>query len=443
MTNVLVVGTQWGDEGKGKVVDLLTPAFDVVARYQGGHNAGHTVYAGGRKIVLHLIPSGILRPGTLCVIGNGLVVSPAAFLKEKSDLAALGVRIDPENLAVSRRAHLIMPYHPVLEKIDEDRRGDGKIGTTCRGIGPAYEDKAARRGVRAGDLLDLDVLREMIRERVAFHNEAIRLHGLPPLDPEDVFAEYERYAAAMAPFIKDTSLLLDREIKSGKAVLFEGAQGVLLDLDHGTYPFVTSSSASAGGAATGLGVGPREIHFSLGVVKAYTTRVGSGPFPTELNDELGKRIAEGGDEFGATTGRPRRCGWFDAVAVSYACRVNGIDRLALTKPDVLEEFDEIRICTGYRYKGERLPAFPAEPWILEKVEPEYRTLRGWRNSVRKARDFAALPAAFKDYVRTIEDLVGAEVALVSTGVDRDDTIFLEDRWPSGVRLDRVKAALGR
>jgi adenylosuccinate synthase len=443
MTNVLVVGTQWGDEGKGKVVDLLTPAFDVVARYQGGHNAGHTVHAGGRKIVLHLLPAGILRPGTLCVIGNGLVVSPAAFLKEKADLAALGVRIGPENLALSRRAHLIMPYHPVLERIDEDRRGESKIGTTCRGIGPAYEDKAARRGIRAGDLLDLDVLRGMIRENVAAHNTAIRLHGLPPLDPEDVFAEYARYAEAMAPFIKDTSLLLDREIKAGKAVLFEGAQGVLLDLDHGTYPFVTSSSASAGGAATGLGVGPREVHFSLGVVKAYTTRVGSGPFPTELRDEVGKGIAERGDEFGATTGRPRRCGWFDAVAVGYACRVNGIDRLALTKPDVLEGLDEIKICTGYRYKGERLPSFPAETWILDKVTPEYRTLPGWRNSVRKARDFEALPAAFKDYVRAIEDLVGAEVALVSTGVDRDDTVLLESRWPAGVRLDRVKTALGR
>lgn len=443
MTNVLVVGTQWGDEGKGKVVDLLTPAFDVVARYQGGHNAGHTVYAGGRKIVLHLIPSGILRPGTLCVIGNGLVVAPSAFLKEKADLAALGVRIDASNLAVSRRAHLIMPYHPVLERIDEERRGLSKIGTTCRGIGPAYEDKAARRGIRAGDLLDLDVLREMIRDNVAHHNAAIRLHGLEPLDPEAVFAEYRGYAEAMAPFIKDTSLLIEAEMKAGKAVLFEGAQGVLLDLDHGTYPYVTSSSSSAGGAATGLGVGPRAISFCLGVVKAYTTRVGSGPFPTELGDEAGRRMAERGDEFGATTGRPRRCGWFDAVAVGYACRVNGIDRLALTKPDVLDGFDEVRICTSYRYRGERLPAFPSESWVLDKVEPVYKTLPGWRSPVGKARAFGELPAAFKDYVRTIEDLVGAEVALVSTGVERADTILVEERWPAGVRLDRVKAAIER
>jgi adenylosuccinate synthase len=443
MANVLVVGTQWGDEGKGKVVDLLTPAFDIVARYQGGHNAGHTVYVGGRKVILHLIPSGILRPGTHCIIGNGLVVSPEAFLKERADLAARDIRIDETNLAISRQAHLIMPYHPLLERIDEERRGERKIGTTCRGIGPAYEDKAARRGIRAGDLLDLDVLRAKIRENVGLTNEFFGFHGVAPLDAEAVFKEYAGYAAEMGPFIKDTSLLLAREIKAGKAVLFEGAQGVLLDIDHGTYPFVTSSNASAGGASTGLGVGPREIHFVLGVVKAYTTRVGSGPFPTELNDDLGKRIAARGDEFGATTGRPRRCGWFDAVAVAYACRVNGIDRLALTKPDVLEELEEIRICTGYRYKGDLLPAFPAEPWILEKAVPEYRTLPGWRNSVHNARNFAKLPAAFKDYVRMIEDLVEAKIALVSTGVEREDTILLDKLWPAGVRLDRIKAGIGR
>jgi adenylosuccinate synthase len=443
MANVLVVGTQWGDEGKGKVVDLLTPAFDIVARYQGGHNAGHTVYVGGRKVVLHLIPSGVLRPGTHCIIGNGLVVSPEAFLKERADLAARDIRIDETNLAISRQAHLIMPYHPLLERIDEERRGERKIGTTCRGIGPAYEDKAARRGIRAGDLLDLDVLRAKIRENVGLTNEFFGFHGVAPLDAEAVFKEYAGYAAEMGPFIKDTSLLLAREIKAGKAVLFEGAQGVLLDIDHGTYPFVTSSNASAGGASTGLGVGPREIHFVLGVVKAYTTRVGSGPFPTELNDDLGKRIAARGDEFGATTGRPRRCGWFDAVAVAYACRVNGIDRLALTKPDVLEELEEIRICTGYRYKGDLRPAFPAEPWILEKAVPEYRTLPGWRNSVHNARNFAKLPAAFKDYVRMIEDLVEAKIALVSTGVEREDTILLDKRWPADVRLDRIKAGIGR
>ncbi len=443
MANVLVVGTQWGDEGKGKVVDLLTPAFDIVARYQGGHNAGHTVYVGGRKVVLHLIPSGILRPGTLCVIGNGLVVSPRAFLKERADLAARDIRIDETNLAISRRAHLIMPYHPLRERIDEERRGEQKIGTTCQGIGPAYEDKAARRGIRAGDLLDLDVLRAKIRENVGLANEFFGFHGAAPLDAEDVFKEYAGYAREMEPFIKDTSLLLAREIKAGKAVLFEGAQGVLLDIDHGTYPYVTSSSASAGGVSTGLGIGPREIQFALGVVKAYTTRVGSGPFPTELNDDVGKRIAARGDEFGATTGRPRRCGWFDAVAVAYACRVNGIDRLALTKPDVLEELDEIRVCTGYRYKGGRLPGFPAELWILEKAVPEYRTLPGWRNSVHKARDYAKLPAAFKDYIRTIEDLVEAKIALVSTGVEREDTILLDKLWPAGVRLDRIKAGISR
>jgi adenylosuccinate synthase len=443
MANVLVVGTQWGDEGKGKVVDLLTPAFDIVARYQGGHNAGHTVHVGGRKVVLHLIPSGILHPGTRCVIGNGLVVSPAAFLAEKADLTGRGVRVDETNLALSSRAHLIMPYHPVRERIEEERRGERKIGTTCRGIGPAYEDKAARSGVRAGDLADLEVLRGKIRENVELANEFFRSHGQPALDAEAVFEEYARFAAPMGPFIKDTSLLLARAIKAGQAVLFEGAQGILLDLDQGTYPFVTSSSATAGGAATGLGVGPREIHFVLGVTKAYTTRVGSGPFPTELRDEVGKTISARGDEFGATTGRPRRCGWFDAVAVAYACRVSGIDRLALTKPDVLETLEDIKICTGYRYKGALLPGFPAEPWILDRVVPEYRTVPGWRNSVGRARDWAKLPAAFKDYVRIVEDLVETRIALVSTGVEREDTILLEELWPAGIRLDRIKAGIGR
>ncbi len=425
MANLLVLGTQWGDEGKGKIVDLLTPAFDVVARYQGGHNAGHTVYVNGRKVVLHLIPSGILHPGKMCVIGNGLVVSPPAFFREIEDLLSGGASADAGRIVVSDKAHLIMPYHPVIERISEERRGAKKIGTTCRGIGPAYEDKAARMGIRAGDLRNLDALREKIRENVEVKNRLLAAYGAPALDADAIFEEYAGYAERMKPFIRDVSLFLHEEMKKGRRILFEGAQGVLLDLDHGTYPFVTSSSSTAGGAATGLGIGPGSIHGVLGITKAYTTRVGSGPFPTELLDESGRLMAARGDEFGATTGRPRRCGWFDAVAVRYACRVNGIDRIALTKPDVLEGMAEVAICTGYRVRGEILKEFPADPWILDAVEPVYTKMPGWRDSVRKARAHAALPGAFKDYVRAIEDLIETKVAVISTGVEREDTIYLE------------------
>ncbi|MGZ7065911.1 MAG: adenylosuccinate synthase [Candidatus Aminicenantales bacterium] len=438
MANLLVLGTQWGDEGKGKIVDLLTPAFDVVARYQGGHNAGHTVYVRGKKIVLHLIPSGILHPGKLCVIGNGLVVSPPAFLKEISDLQALGVPLEPARLAVSRNAHLIMPWHPLLERISEEIRGDKKIGTTCRGIGPAYEDKAARWGVRPGDLLAPPVLLEKIEENVAAKNHTFRAFGLPSLEPGPILEEYAGWGAKMAPYIRDVSDLLHAEMSAGRAVLFEGAQGALLDIDHGTYPYVTSSNSTAGGACTGLGVGPKAIHAVLGITKAYTTRVGGGPFPTELKDERGKMLASRGDEFGATTGRPRRCGWFDALAVRYTCRINGVDRIALTKPDVLEEFDEVLVCTGYTYKGETLKSFPPEPWILENVTPVYRTLPGWRNSVRGASDVAVLPRPFRDYLRLLEDLIETRVAIISTGVEREETILLSDGLEGLVDLGKLR-----
>ncbi|MDD8014651.1 MAG: adenylosuccinate synthase, partial [Acidobacteriota bacterium] len=347
MANLLVIGTQWGDEGKGKIVDLMTPAFDVIARYQGGHNAGHTVCVNGRKIVLHLIPSGILHPGKLCVIGNGLVISPQAFFQEVSDLELGRITADRTRIAISPNAHLIMPYHPLLERISEEKKGEKKIGTTCRGIGPAYEDKAARCGIRAGDLLNLEILEEKIRTNVEDKNQLLSTGNLGPLDAGRVFEEFAGYASQLGPYITDVSVLLDREMKRGKSVLFEGAQGVLLDIDHGTYPFVTSSNSTAGGAATGLGVSPKKIDGILGITKAYTTRVGAGPFPTELTDERGKKLARRGDEFGATTGRPRRCGWFDAVAVAYSCRLNGIDRIALTKPDVLEDLEEVSICVGY------------------------------------------------------------------------------------------------
>ncbi len=422
MSNIVVLGTQWGDEGKGKIVDWLTPAFDVVARYQGGHNAGHTVYVGGTKIVLHLIPSGILRPGTLCVIGNGVVIDPKAFLDELEALARL-VPVDKGRIAVARNAHLILPYHRLAEKISEDSLGDQKIGTTLRGIGPAYEDKAARRGVRVGDLLDPGILKTKIEALAKEKNAWAVMHGQAPLDPGAVFEEYAGYAAAIAPCIRDVPALLAEEMKRGRSVLFEGAQGTLLDLDHGTYPFVTSSNSTAGGACTGLGVGPTRIDAVLGVVKAYTTRVGSGPFPTELHDEAGRVLGMRGDEFGATTGRPRRCGWFDAVAVSYACRVNGIDKLIMTKPDVLDGLDEVPVCVGYDYKGSALSGFPVEPEILDKVVPRYAKLRGWKEPVGKVRSWAALPGAFKDYVRFIEEAVEAEVAVVSTGVEREDTLI--------------------
>jgi adenylosuccinate synthase len=439
MANLLVLGTQWGDEGKGKIVDLLTPAFDVVARYQGGHNAGHTVYVNGRKVVLHLIPSGILHPGKTCVIGNGLVVSPPAFFKEIEDLLSGGAAAEAGRIVVSDKAHLIMPYHPVVERISEEARGEKRIGTTCRGIGPAYEDKAARWGIRTGDLRNLVVLRDKIRENVEVKNRLLAAYGAPALDAGAIFDEYAGYAERMIPFVRDVSLFLHEEMKRGKRILFEGAQGVLLDLDHGTYPFVTSSSSTAGGAATGLGVGPKSIHGILGITKAYTTRVGSGPFPTELTDEAGRLMATRGDEFGATTGRPRRCGWFDAVAVRYACRVNGIDRIAMTKPDVLEGMAEVSICTGYRFGGEVLKEFPTEPWILDAVEPVYRKMPGWRDSVRKARDRAALPVALKDYVRAIEDLIETKVAVISTGVEREDTIFLEPELRGLLDVESLKA----
>jgi len=441
MANLLVLGTQWGDEGKGKIVDLLTPAFEVVARYQGGHNAGHTVWVGGRKIVLHLIPSGILHPGTLCVIGNGLVIAPAAFFNEISDLEAQGVSAGPSRIVVSRGAHLIMPWHPLTERVSEDRRGAKKIGTTCRGIGPAYEDKAARLGVRAGDLADLKVLREKIADAVAAKETGFLTSGLPPLDVEAIFREYAGWAEKLGPYLGDVSELLDERMKQGENVLFEGAQGTLLDLDHGTYPFVTSSSSTAGGAATGLGVGPRAIHGVLGITKAYTTRVGSGPFPTELADETGRTIAARGDEFGATTGRPRRCGWFDAVAVRYACRVNGVDRIALTKPDVLAGFAEVPVCTGYRYKGQLLKSFPPEPWMLDDVVPEFTVFPVWPGSLHGASDLESLPAAFVDYVRAIEDLIDTRVGIVSTGVERHETVFLESELVELIDLSRVRAAM--
>lgn len=436
MANLLVVGTQWGDEGKGKIIDLLTPSFDVVARYQGGHNAGHTVIVKGQKIVLHLVPSGILHPGKLCVIGNGVVLDPRAFLEELEELRKYRIEVD-DNIAVSKNAHLILPYHSLLEEVCEEKRGKRMIGTTRRGIGPAYEDKMARRGIRVGDLLNLDVLKEKIEENIELKNIYFARFKKPLFDARAVYEEYKKYAAQIKKYIKDVSLLLDEQMRAGKSVLFEGAQGTLLDIDHGTFPYVTSSSSTAGGVCTGLGVSPQRIDSVMGVVKAYTTRVGSGPFPTEIFDEAGKHMSERGNEFGATTGRPRRCGWLDAVSVSYSCRVNGIDRIALTKPDVLDGLEEVQVCVGYKYKGQLLPGFPTESWVLNQVTPQYKKVRGWKKGVGKIRDFGSLPAAFKDYIKLIEDCIGARVAIVSTGMERQDTILLENELGKRIDLKKV------
>ena len=437
MVNLVVVGTQWGDEGKGKIIDLLTPPFDVVARYQGGHNAGHTVYSKGKKVILHLIPSGILHRDKLCLIGNGVVIDPKAFLKELEFLKDFGLEIN-DNLAVSRNAHLILPYHGQSEALSEKQGGDKKIGTTCRGIGPAYTDRVARKGIRAGDMLDLNVLEEKIKANVEEYNALFDLYGETRLDAGKVFEEYSSYAGQIQKYIKDVSLIIDEQMAEGKFVLFEGAQGALLDVDFGTYPYVTSSNSTVGGVCTGLGISPDKIGEVLGITKAYTTRVGGGPFPTELGGEIGGFLQEKGNEFGATTGRPRRCGWFDAFAVAYACRLNGIKHLALTKPDVLDGLEELSICVGYKYKGQLLKGYPCESWILSEVEPVYKKVAGWKEALNGAESFDSFPQAFKDYVHHIEDLVGARVSIVSTGVQRGDTVFRGELMKPLVDLDKIK-----
>ncbi len=440
MANVVVLGTQWGDEGKGKIIDLIAPAFDVVARFQGGHNAGHTVYVRGEKLVLHLIPSGILRSGKLCVIGNGVVVDPGAFLKEIADLRRFGVTVG-ENLVISKKAHLILPYHALVERVRERERGAKKIGTTSRGIGPSYQDKAGRLGIRAGDLLDLSILKEKIEENVKEKNVYLRYYGEEPLDSARVFEVYAAYAPRLEKHLADVSHLLHEQMNRGKSILFEGAQGTLLDIDHGTYPYVTSSNSTVGGVCTGLGIGPVHIHEVLGVTKAYTTRVGEGPFPTETKGEVGRHLSEKGNEFGATTGRPRRCGWFDGFAVAYACRINSIRRLILTKPDVLDALDEIKVCVGYRYKGGRLKSFPSESWVLENVEPVYKKVKGWKKPIRQAREYDSLPQAFKDYVAFLEDLLQVKVGIISTGMNREDSILIDEVLGPLLDLAVVKAEI--
>ena len=420
--NLAVLGAQWGDEGKGKIVDLLTPHFSIVARYQGGHNAGHTVYVNGTKFILRLIPSGILHPDVTCVIGNGLVVDLHALFAEVDELVLNGIRVEGR-LLVSDKAHLILPYHRDLDLLSEARRGERKIGTTSRGIGPAYEDKIARRGIRVGDLFDPKGLEQNVRDNVTARN---RLVQETVMDWRTVFEDVLRYGERLRPWVRDISLLLDQATRAGQSILFEGAQGTLLDIDHGTYPYVTSSSATIGGVCTGLGVGPRAIGAVMGVVKAYTTRVGEGPLPTELTGEMGDRLRESGNEYGAVTGRPRRCGWYDAVAVRYAARINGLDSLALTKLDVLDSLDRIEICTAYRCGGRTLTEFPSDLGQLAACEPVYESMPGWPTPTKGVRRFEDLPAAARRYIARLEEVSGVRAALVSTGSERDDTILRDD-----------------
>ena len=424
MKNIVVVGAQWGDEGKGKVVDILAPHFDMVARYQGGHNAGHTVRIGDRKFVLHLIPSGILHAECVCVIGNGVVVDPIAFNAELEELRLLGIECEGR-LFVSDRAHMILPYHTSLDRVREESLGVNSVGTTMRGIGPTYEDKAARTGVRAGDLLYPDQLREKVITNVEAKNRLLISMGVEPLDAERIFDEFMNEAHRLNPFIRNTVTFINDGVRSGKSILLEGAQGTMLDVDHGTYPFVTSSNATSGGAATGSGLAPRFITGALGIAKAYTTRVGGGPFPTELLDETGAYLRQRGNEFGASTGRPRRTGWFDAVVVRYATMLNGLDAIALTKLDVLDEVEEISICVGYRRKGELLKDIPYGANVLAECEPVYETVPGWKTTTTRITDYNELPAAAKDYIGRIEELCEAPVAMVSTGPERTETIIRE------------------
>jgi adenylosuccinate synthase len=426
--NLVVIGAQWGDEGKGKIVDLLTERFDIIARYQGGHNAGHTVITQGKKYVLHLIPSGILHKNKICVMGNGMVLYPKALLDEIRTLEEHGLKVRG-NLLISNRAHLILPYHLAVEQAAESARGEKKIGTTSRGIGPAYEDKTGRRGIRVIDLFSPEALKGTIFSVTHEKNCLIQsLYGGQPLRPEEIYEEYLEYGSKLKEFVIDTASYLNSQIRAGRNVLFEGAQGTLLDVDHGTYPYVTSSSASAGGACIGTGVAPSLISAAIGIAKAYTTRVGGGPFPTEIDGPAGANIRLRGAEFGASTGRPRRCGWFDGPATHYSGLMNNLQAIALTKLDVLDEFEEIPVCVSYEYKGSKLNEYPPEITQLELVKPIYKTVKGWRSHTAGIRDYAALPEKAKDYLKLLSEVTETEISFISTGPDRNDTIIVPNSW---------------
>jgi len=431
MANVAIIGAQWGDEGKGKIVDIFTEDADIIVRYQGGNNAGHTLVVDGEKTVLHLVPSGALHPNKLCVIGNGVVVDPEILIEEIQGLKAEGHLANDEQMRISEQAHVIMPYHKAIDLARERLRGKGKIGTTGRGIGPAYEDKVARVGIRFVDLLEEDTFREKLERNIEEKNFYLKaILNEKALDFEAIHDSYGRYREKLKGYVTNTGLLLHREMRAGKRVLFEGAQGTLLDVDHGTYPYVTSSSTITGGACSGAGVGPQDIQQVIGISKAYTTRVGSGPFPTELEGLDGETLRREGAEFGATTGRSRRCGWFDAVGVRHAVRMNGMTGIALTKLDVLTGFKKIPICTAYRYEGKTINEFPASTKVMRCAVPVYEEMDGWDQPLDHVRDFADLPSSAQKYVRRIEKIIGTEIILVSVGPGREQTILLKNPFDS-------------
>src|SRR3954463_9150250 len=422
----VVLGAQWGDEGKGKIVDVLSERFSAVARYAGGHNAGHTVIIGGKKFVLQLVPCGVLRPGCRGVIGNGVVLDPLAFLKEVATLREVGVKIDG-NLFVSNRAHVILPYHRMIELAAENAPGRVKIGTTSRGIGPAYEDKMGRRGLRVVDLLEKKLLRTHIQNACAEKNMiAHALFNSEPLDPDKMFEEYATAADELRPFVADTAALLNKAISGGESVMFEGAQGTMLDIDHGTYPFVTSSSATSGGAVIGTGVAPNHIDTVIGITKAYCTRVGEGPFPTEISDATGDLLRKRGNEYGAVTGRPRRCGWGDLPLLRYSAMINGIDWWVVTKMDVLDELAEIPVCVAYKINGKKTSEIPADISRYDKIECIYEKMPGWKKSTEGITDFDKLPKKAQEYLRFLEKESGAKIGMVSTGPDREQTMFMDE-----------------
>ncbi|MEE8074962.1 MAG: adenylosuccinate synthase [Candidatus Binatia bacterium] len=431
MANVAVIGAQWGDEGKGKVVDLFAQHADLVVRFQGGNNAGHTLVVNGVKTVLHLIPSGALHPDKVCVIGNGVVVDPKVLLEEIQRLKERGHLSDDSLLRISEEAHLIMPYHKAIDQARERLRGKGKIGTTGRGIGPTYEDKVARIGIRLIDLLEEETFREKLQTNLEEKNIYLKaILKEKTLNFNEIHDTYCTYRERLKRYVIDTGLFLERQIKAGKKILFEGAQGTLLDVDHGTYPYVTSSNTVIGEACTGAGVGPKNIHQIIGISKAYTTRVGSGPFPTELKGPEGKKLAQEGDEFGATTGRPRRCGWFDAVGVRHAARINGITGIALTKLDVLTGFKKIKICTAYRCDGDLYYDFSSSLRVMERAEPVWEELAGWDTPLSSARKFADLPINAQRYIRRLEEIVESEMVMASVGPGREQTIMFKDPFTS-------------
>jgi len=421
----IVLGTQWGDEGKGKIVDSLSSESDIVARYQGGANAGHTIDIDGDVFILHLIPSGIFNPKAVCVIGNGVVIDPVALIDEINHLKEKGIEVTGR-LLISHKAHLIMPYHKLLDKVSEEK-GKNKIGTTQRGIGPAYIDKVSRKGIRIVDLLDRETLREKLQRNIEDKNILLKkVYDEDILDPEKIINEYLEFDKQVDEYITDTSLYLNNAIKEDKKILIEGAQGTLLDIDHGTYPYVTSSNPVSGGACTGLGIGPTTIDTIIGVAKAYTTRVGFGPFPTEFDEKFGDRVRELGGEYGATTGRPRRCGWFDAVIARYSARINGLTSFAITKLDVLDTLEKIKICTAYNHNGKLIYNFPSESNILKQAIPVYEEMDGWKTSIKQCKKFNDLPENAKNYLHRISEITETKISIVSVGSERNETILIDN-----------------